>query len=300
MQDPWDDIEYSGEYLLRLEKEIHPDVVHLNSFSYGSLNFRAPKIVVAHSDVYSWWMSIRKDYPTAEWQQYFKRVKDGLQSADLIIAPSLAAMDDIKTVYGIYNDNIVIYNGRTPELFYRDEKQPYIMSMGRIWDEGKNIKLLIDTAPEINCEIKIAGENNFGNQNINVEHKNVNYLGKLDADQIADELSAASVYVLPAKYEPFGLSVLEAALSGCALVLGDTSSLKEIWQDDALYVDTDDAEALAETINDLMDNPGRLKYYSDIAYMHAKQYSSSILAKEYFKQYRQLTFYHKHSIKETA
>ncbi len=32
---------------------------------------------------------------------------------------------------------------------------------------------------------------------------------------------------LPARYEPFGLSVLEAALSGCALVLGDIPSLRE-------------------------------------------------------------------------
>ena len=34
---------------------------------------------------------------------------------------------------------------------------------------------------------------------------------------------------LPARYEPFGLSILEAALSGCALVLGDLPSLRELW-----------------------------------------------------------------------
>lgn len=299
MQDSWKDIDASGEYLLMLEKEIQPDVIHLNSYSYGSINFKAPKIVVAHSDVYSWWMAVKKDYPTAEWHEYFKRVKNGLENADLIIAPSLAAMDDIKTVYSIYNENVVIYNGRDADVFYQQKKLPYIMSMGRIWDEAKNIKLLIDAAPDINCEIKIAGEKSFQDDDTNLEQKNINYLGKLATQQITDELSAASVFVLPAKYEPFGLSILEAALSGCALVLGNISSLKEIWQDNAVYVNTDDAKALAETITELINDRERMNYFSSKALTHAKQYSSSILAKEYFKQYRQIIF-SRRDLKETA
>jgi glycosyltransferase involved in cell wall biosynthesis len=35
--------------------------------------------------------------------------------------------------------------------------------------------------------------------------------------EVALQLSTAAVYVLPAKYEPFGLSVLEAALSGLCI-----------------------------------------------------------------------------------
>lgn len=299
MHNPEDDIKASGEYLLKLEKEINPDVIHLNSFSYGSLQFKAPVMVVAHSDVYSWWMAINKDYPPAEWHNYFTNVKRGLENADLIVAPSLAAMDDIKTVYEIYNDNTVIYNGRDPELFYKQEKLPFMMSMGRIWDQGKNINLLVEAASRINWEIKIAGDINFENSGIKLQQQNIKYLGKLDPSQVADELSMASIYVLPAKYEPFGLSVLEAALSGCALVLGDIPSLKEIWQDNALYVNTDDAAGLAKTINDLIENKGKMSLLASKAFTHAKKYSISIQAKEYFKRYRQLTFSQKY-FKETA
>ena len=42
-------------------------------------------------------------------------------------------------------------------------------------------------------------------------------------------MARASIYALPARYEPFGLSILEAALSGAALVLGDIPSLREVW-----------------------------------------------------------------------
>jgi glycosyltransferase involved in cell wall biosynthesis len=49
-------------------------------------------------------------------------------------------------------------------------------------------------------------------------------------------MSRAAIYALPARYEPFGLSILEAALAGCALVIGDLPSLREIWGDAATYV----------------------------------------------------------------
>lgn len=66
--------------------------------------------------------------------------------------------------------------------------------------------------------------------------------------------SRASIYALPALYEPFGLSVLEAALSGCALVLGEIPSLREIWRDAALFVDPRDEDGIATAMNRLADD----------------------------------------------
>ena len=65
-------------------------------------------------------------------------------------------------------------------------------------------------------------------------------------------LADSAVYALPARYEPFGLSALEAGLCGCALVLGDIPSLREVWGDAATYVDPDDTSALAHTFNALV------------------------------------------------
>ncbi len=44
-------------------------------------------------------------------------------------------------------------------------------------------------------------------------------------------------FAAPARYEPFGLGVLEAARSGCALVLGDIPTLRELWAGAAMFVD---------------------------------------------------------------
>jgi glycogen synthase len=288
MKDPWRDIDTSGEWLLQLERDIQPDVVHLNSYSYASLPFTAPKIVVAHSDVFSWWKSTRNAVPPPEWNEYYRRVKEGLDNANLIIAPSKAMMKEILHIYQPTAHYKVIYNGRSKEMFSAKEKQPVVFSMGRLWDEAKNVKLLAEASAHINHPVRIAGDSN----NHVHEENNVTYLGKLNTAEIAQELATAAVYVLPAKYEPFGLSALEAALSECALVLGDIASLREIWGERALYVNTDDARALAETINQLLADEIKRKEYAEKALQHAQRYSASFFGHEYLNIYHQLLYTH--------
>jgi len=48
---------------------------------------------------------------------------------------------------------------------------------------------------------------------------NVAMLGELAESHLATFFARAAIGVFPARYEPFGLAVLEAALSECALVL---------------------------------------------------------------------------------
>jgi glycogen synthase len=166
-----------------------------------------------------------------------------------------------------------------------------------VWDEAKNIQLLIDAAPKINYIIKVAGEQQFENNELNMAANGVQYLGRLNTQEIACELSQAAMYVLPAKYEPFGLSALEAAYAGCALVLGDIPSLREIWQDAAIYVDTNDEAALAQTINTLMQDPEQLEFYQHKAAERANEFSANVMANEYYEVYGHLKQLKEASIK---
>ncbi len=65
-------------------------------------------------------------------------------------------------------------------------------------------------------------------------------LGAIDAAEMRRRLARAGVFVSLAAYEPFGLAVLEAALSGCALVLSDIPTFRELWGEVALFVASDD------------------------------------------------------------
>src|SRR3954451_20531804 len=61
--EPWDDVDRAGAWLLELEEELQPDLIHLNGFAHGSLPWRAPVVVVAHSDVVSWWHAVHDEEP---------------------------------------------------------------------------------------------------------------------------------------------------------------------------------------------------------------------------------------------
>ena len=64
------------------------------------------------------------------------------------------------------------------------------------------------------------------------------------SERLADWFGRASIYALPARYEPFSLSALEVAMAGCTLVLGDIPSLRETWDGAAAFVDPDDYDEL--------------------------------------------------------
>ncbi|MBD0351650.1 MAG: glycosyltransferase family 4 protein [Flavisolibacter sp.] len=288
MENPWQDIQASSEFLLQLAEEIKPDIVHLNCFCYGALPFKAPVVVVAHSDVWSWWLSVHNTHPPAEWNEYYYRVKEGLNGADLIITPSKSMLRQLREIYFPNAPRKVIYNTRSHEFFQSAPKEKFIFTMGRIWDEAKNLKLIVEAAWYLEYPVRVAGENKLGSNGIEVPQTDISYLGFLHAEQIKAQLAAASVYCLPAKYEPFGLSILEAALSGCALVLGDIDSLREIWQDNALFVDTNDAVALADQLNYLLEHDTACKHFSDKAYTHALKFSTHLMAEQYREVYQQL------------
>lgn len=285
MENPWEDVERCSDYLLQLEEKLQPDLIHLNCYSYGSLPFKAPVIVVAHSDVWSWFMAVKGSEPPPEWSRYHQYVKEGLHGADVVIAPSKAKLQMVENIYDLQG-GAVIYNGRNASLFSSGEKESFVFSMGRIWDEAKNVKLLTEAVPFINAPVRIAGDNNFDRNSFVTTGNNVEFPGKLSTQQVAEQLAKAAVYVLPAKYEPFGLSALEAALSGCALVLGDIPTLREIWQDAAIYVDTDDVKALVDAVNNIIEDEEKRKLLSNKAKARAENFSAGDMAEKYCHTYR--------------
>jgi glycosyltransferase involved in cell wall biosynthesis len=98
-------------------------------------------------------------------------------------------------------------------------------------------------------------------------------------------MGRASIYALPARYEPFGLSALEAALAGCALVLGDIPSLRELWRDAALFVDPDDHERLTHTLQRLIDDYELRRTIAQRCRARALAFDSRTMAAGYLRAY---------------
>ncbi len=288
MDDPWSDVAAAGEWLLALEREHCPDIIHLNGYVHAALPWKAPTVVVAHSCVFSWWQAVKKESPPPEWSMYHQAVRTGLQHAGVVLAPSRAMLAQIARHYGLPANARVIYNGRDDcAQAFVEEKEPFILSVGRLWDEAKNAAGLAAIAPRLSWPVRVAGDIRHP-QGDDVLLPKVELLGYRSAEELQEHYRRAAIYALPARYEPFGLSVLEAALGGCALVLGDIASLREIWGSTAVFVPPDDPDALHEAITDLIVNPALREEMAGAARQRARSFTLRRMTSAYLRAYGDL------------
>jgi glycogen synthase len=287
MDDPWADVERAGDWLLECEAEFAPDVIHLNGYSHAALTWQAPAMVVAHSCVLSWWNAVRNADAPATWRRYEEAVRAGLNAADLVIAPTRWMSEAINFHYGPLRDVRVISNGRDPSQFAPAEKKPFVLSVGRVWDEAKNVRALASIAPDLPWPVCVAGDSRSPTGE-GGEFENVDLLGYLGAEETARWYARAAIYALPARYEPFGLSVLEAALSGCALVLSDIPSLRELWDGVASFASADDAAEFRTAILKLIENPARRAALAKRARLRAAEFTEQRQTRAYLGAYREL------------
>jgi glycogen(starch) synthase len=292
MDSPWEEVKQAGEWLLQLERDFAPDIIHLNGYAHGSLLWQAPVLIVGHSCVLSWWQTVKGESAPSTYDYYREVVRGGLQSVSLVVTPTQAMQSALEQHYGPLPYSVVIPNGRSAESFHVATKESFVLAAGRLWDEGKNILTLAKAAPHIPWQVILAGDDIHpdGRQ---AHFKNVRGLGHLSSQDLANWMSRAPIFVLPARYEPFGLTPLEAALSGCALVLGDIPSLREVWGDAALFVPPDDDRALARAINHLITSRSAREIMATRALKRAREYQPETFARNYSQLYQQLIVNHR-------
>ena len=278
MDAPWEDVRRSGEWLLDLEADNRPDCVHLNTFAHGSLPWRAATVVVGHSCVLSWWRAVKGEPAPQDWNRYAQAVGCGLSGADVVVAPTKAMLAALESHYGRLPVCYVIRNGSSPVPVAPQVKEKFILTAGRLWDEAKNLSALDGIAPDLRWPVYAAGAA--------AGFKNVRTLGWQTRSCLASWMGRAAIYALPARYEPFGLSALEAALAGCVLVLGDIPSLREIWGAAAVYVPPDDREKLRGALHELIRDSSQRLELAALARARALTYSPQRMADGYMKAYQ--------------
>jgi glycogen synthase len=318
MQDPWRDVATAGEWLLSLEDRVRPDLVHLNGYAHAVLPWDVPRVVIAHSCVVSWWRAVHGCDAPPEWNRYREAVGTGLRSAEMVIAPSGAMLQAVLQNYGKLASFHIIPNSRSVPPWNGDgipagaAREPFILSAGRIWDGAKNISALTGIADSLPWPVYVAGDKHVPNRRpegsspnsvtwrgaVDKSHSpepgtGVRHLGRLSSEELWTWMFRASIFALPARYEPFGLSALEAGLAGCSLVLGDIPSLREIWDDAAVFVPPDDVERLASVLRDLTASPLKRELLGAKARRRAAIFSPTRMAKLYLLAYGEAMLRHR-------
>ena len=299
MQEGEWDLKHSSAYLTALVHELKPDLLHLNQVCYGSLPVSVPRIVVTHGDLISWWKAVHGSEPeNSRWLRWYREVMMwGLSQASLVVAPSAWMLDTIHSCYLRPASEAIVYPGRNP-LYFNPyvAKDNSVLSVGRLLDAGKQISLLTQHSYRMPvCIVSDESSDLMAKNPIRADVKlavadvDVALRGPQSEAQMRSLYSRASIYAATSRYEPFGLAVLEAALSRCAIVANDIPSFREIWGDAALFFRANDADSLAELIRRLREDPDLCRAYGNRAYQRARQrFTAKHMLDEYLQLYRSL------------
>lgn len=295
MQEGEQDFKDASAYLTALVKELRPDLLHLNQLCYGSLPVRTPRVVVAHGDLISWWKAVHGHEPKeSRWLRWYRNVvTEGLAQASVVVAPSVWMLEAIRACYTRPGRDAVIYNGRNP-IFFNPyvSKSDSVLAVGRLLDAGKQVSLLtqhmhplpvcivnsdeaVSPAPPISAEVKLAADETC-----------VSLKGAQTEAQLRLLYSRASIFVATSRYEPLGLSAVEAALSRCAIVANDIPTFREMWGDAAIYFQANDAASLADVIRRLHQQRDLCRGYAARAYQRARDcFTAKRMIDDYVKLY---------------
>lgn len=297
MQDSEGDLEASAEYLCELVRQVNPELLHLNQYCYGSLPVAVPRLVVAHSDVLSWWVAVHGEPPQDDaWIRWYRQtVTRGLSGASAVVAPSCWMLEQLAEHYVRPEPGMVIYNGRSPAEFNPHlEKEDFMVSVGRLWDGGKQVKLL--TECEMPLPAVIVGSDVHPDETfrsaapVRPNAKRVQFTGPRPPEEVSRLFSRASIYAATSRYEPFGLAPVEAALSRCALAANDIPTFHELWGDAACFFRRNDAGSLAATVKQLHSDPKLRRRHADRVYERALQrFTAERMVDDYLALYGALT-----------
>lgn len=248
------------------------ELLHLNALPQCAPALRAwPVVGFTHSCLPTWWSAVRSAPLPAEWKAHEQANASGYRAAHIVVAPSRAHAAAVRERYGVARMVYAIHNAAAP-VSGAANREPYIFAAARWWDDAKNGATLDATAARIEWPVMMAGATR-GPEGQSLEVRNASAAGLIDASAVRGHMRRAAIFAAPSIYEPFGLSVLEAASSAAALVLSDIPTFRELWDGTALFASPQDPEAWTGALESLIRDAGLRREMGRRAADRATRYS---------------------------
>lgn len=263
------------------------ELIHLNTPTLAACGgFDAPVIGVTHSCLATWWSAVRGGPMPEDFLWRCQLLGRGLAICDAVVAPSQAFAMATARAHAIRRPHVV-RNGRDPSVEVGGEREFCVVTAGRLWDDGKNVALLDEVAAHLPVPVYAIGPKN-GPMGEHAQLHHAISLGSMPSAQVAEHFARAAIFASPALYEPFGLSVLEAAQAGCALVLSDIGTFRELWDGAALFLPPRDPAAWTKALTDLLADPIAVQGLAARARARAARYTAERMTRAMLRTYAEV------------
>lgn len=200
--------------------------------------------------------------------------RQGMESADKVIAVSSYTKQIIVDKYGIAADKVVVIHngieqGDIPEkpVLRKRVNEKIVTYLGRVTFQ-KGPEYFIEAAAKVlsrnkNYRFVMAGDGDMLYRMIRMAAQlrissHFHFTGFLRGMEIPQMFSMTDLYVMPSVSEPFGISPLEAVRADVPVIISKQSGVKEVLAN-AITVDFWDTDAMANAIYALTQYQGLSK-----------------------------------------
>jgi glycosyltransferase involved in cell wall biosynthesis len=284
------------------------DIWYSPNINFLSLNKQTKHILTIHDISFE----LFPEFNTFKQRLWHKLVnpKKQCQEANIIVVPSENTKRDLIQYYQIEENKIlVIYPGISPNFDVSEPKlklqktiiqkkydlpENFILFLGSI-EPRKNLLGLIKAFEKLpkhlsdKFHLLIAGGSGWKNKlvyecaNSSKLRDHIKFLGYVaDADKPA-LLAQANLFVFPSFYEGFGFPIIEAMKIGTPVITGNRSSLPEVSNNAAYYINPNNVSELTIAMKLILENSKLYEEYIKRGSELASKYNWNESAKKHLQ-----------------
>jgi len=244
------------------------------------------------------WIRFPQMHPPERVRAMDKYFEPGLRRASLILTDSAFVKRELMDVFGVRPELIVPVPLGVESLFRpqsAEETLPvlsrhslvhgqYLLAVGTL-EPRKNLQVALQAFMQLPPAIRkhyplvLVGMTGWHTSALEAQMApmiragEVRQLGYLSREDLATVIAGALTLIYPSIYEGFGLPPLEAMACGVPVIASDVSSLPEVVGDTGVLINPHDAEAVAQAIQLLVNDPAIRGKLSSKALDRSKEFT---------------------------
>ncbi len=258
--------------LPRVLSKARVDLLHATSFSLPMF-WRGPLVLTLHDAIH---LAMPAHTSSAALLYHRTVVRSAVRRAVRVLTVSAFAADELARYYPASRGRTVVApDAVSVEEIAAEEvpgvpATPYLLYVGN-GKPHKNVELLLAARALLRDgpALVLCGEGleRFAGPGVHVVS------GARDG-QLVSLYRGAALFLFPSRMEGFGLPPLEAAASGAAVLVADSSALRELWAGVAPLLPVDDPRAWAQTIEGLLADRASREALAARCRRHAERFRS--------------------------
>lgn len=207
-----------------------------------------------------------------------------LKNSHRLLTVSEFSKREIIDVYKISESKVsIVYNATDGKFHSSGEgeyKNKYLLAVSSP-NFHKNFHGMIEAFIKLNdsdCKLKVIGKTatSFAVQDYSKLMKNsanIEFLGRVDDEELIHLYRGALAFVFPSFYEGFGIPPLEAQACGCPVISSNTASMPEVLGNSVIYFSPDDTDMMAECMRRIISDSSLRNSLIDAGEENVKRFS---------------------------